>query len=204
MYCLRANTSFLIIIYCHSHNHNAHPLHTMANSLPQDVIKDDPELRWRNSTCLPSWKTRSKERHVAQPERPEYSIALGMPPNVIWASVLMQLREGMRRNEAGRATLQAAKAMESAKATDRGFSRRDDKVATAKSPRTNSWIAEYPNFFPVIANILYAQESDRPVTGKKPICHGDSIHDNLKPGLKLKPRFKRLFFEMLSCRLRQL
>ncbi|KAK7953142.1 hypothetical protein PG988_013836 [Apiospora saccharicola] len=167
----------------------------MAPFHPKDVIKDDPELRWLNSTCLPSWKTRSKERHVARPERPEYAIALGLPPNTKWTSVLMQLQEGMRRNEAGRMTLEAAKATESAKASHKRFSR------TVNWPRDNSWIAEYPNFFPVIATILYAQETDRPAATKNPMSqdtgHGDSIHSSLKLGIKLKPHFKRLFFEML-------
>ncbi|KAK8137114.1 hypothetical protein PG984_005054 [Apiospora sp. TS-2023a] len=163
---------------------------------PKDVIKDDPELRWLNSTCLPSWKTRSKERHVARPERPEYAIALGLPPNAKWASVLMQLQEGMRRNEAGRMTLEAAKATESAQASHKRFSR------TVKWPRDNSWIAECPNFFPVIAAILYAQETDRPAAAKKPTSQiigcGASMNENLKLGVKLKPQFKRLFFEMLQ------
>ncbi|KAK7911799.1 hypothetical protein PG985_014280 [Apiospora marii] len=54
-----------------------------------------------------------------------------------------------------------------------------------------------------MATILYAQESDRPAAAKKPMYqyqatgNGDSIHENLKLGIKLKPHVKRLFFEML-------
>ncbi|KAK8029618.1 hypothetical protein PG993_010909 [Apiospora rasikravindrae] len=132
----------------------------MALSLPQDVIKDDPELRWLNSICLPSWERRSKERHVARPERPEYAIALGLPRNAEWEGVMVQLREGMRRNVAKRATLETAKATGSAKPIKQAASTQSQIAVTAKSSRMGSWASEYPNFFPVIATILYAQECD--------------------------------------------
>ncbi|KAK7911798.1 hypothetical protein PG985_014279 [Apiospora marii] len=107
----------------------------MTSVHPKDLIKDDPELRWLNFTCLPSWKTRSKERHVARTERPEYAIALGLPPNARWASVMLQLREGMLRNEPGRTTLEAGAVTEAAKATGKRVCRR---AATAKASRINS------------------------------------------------------------------
>ncbi|KAK8062775.1 hypothetical protein PG997_014872 [Apiospora hydei] len=167
----------------------------MALSLPQDLIKDDPELRWLNSICLPRWETRSKERHVARPERPEYAIALGLAPNANWERVLFQLREGMRRNESTRTTL------ESAKASEQGASIHNETAAGGKSSRISSWIAEYPNFFTVIATLLYAQESHRVLPEEKHTStipeYDAAAQENLKLGVKLRPQFKRLFFEML-------
>ncbi|KAK7959293.1 uncharacterized protein PG986_004147 [Apiospora aurea] len=167
----------------------------MALSLPRDLIKDDPELQWLNSTCLPIWETRSKQRHVARPERPEYAIALGLAPNAKWEGVLVQLREGMRRNESIRTTLK------SAKATEQGASIHNDTAVGGKSSCISSWIAEYPHFFPVIATLLYAQESHRVLPEEKHTStipeYNAAAQENLKLGVKLRPQFKRLFFEML-------
>ncbi|KAK7966203.1 uncharacterized protein PG986_000480 [Apiospora aurea] len=67
-----------------------------------EIVYDD-DLRELNELCLPKWSRRADTRRtdgrrIARPERPEYATVMGLPPNPRWTSVLVHLRDDLRRH----------------------------------------------------------------------------------------------------------
>ncbi|KAK8017745.1 hypothetical protein PG993_014071 [Apiospora rasikravindrae] len=67
-----------------------------------DIVYDE-DLRELNELCLPKWRRRANTHQsdglrIARPERPEYATVMDLPPDLRWTSVLVHLRDDLRRH----------------------------------------------------------------------------------------------------------
>ncbi|KAK6849288.1 hypothetical protein PG995_013121 [Apiospora arundinis] len=69
--------------------------------IQDEETMNDPVLKVLNNICLPRLRDRMNVSrisgcYIARPERPEYAMAMGQPPNTRWKSVLIHLRDSMQ------------------------------------------------------------------------------------------------------------